>query len=607
METIKKQIGKNTLGGGEKMEVNLKTYNRSNHNLSFAWRSSMGVGTLVPCCKLIALPGDNFNIDLNTQVLTYPTVGPLFGSFKLQIDFFKCPIRLYNAMLHNNTLGVGLNMSAVKLPIYRWSGKNVETYFAGDINTSSILHYLGHKGTIGENVLYNAVPILAYWDIFKNYYANKQEQKFYHIGGQTTTAEGVIVNDFNTTKISDTKYQLKRIVIKADSKESMQGVRIIISNGDIVIDWPQIEREFVVKYNTTDGKYYYSYIWDDIVIVEYNTCTVQKLVQEIVGEDLSILDTIRENILKAGRNQVAINTLSSVLWNDIVDACGFPQGGLLLKTYQSDVNVNYINSEWIDGDNGIGGITKLTAVDTSGGSFSIDTLNLAEKVYDMLNRIAVSGGTYNDWVETVYTHNLSFATETPVYIGGASAEIEFSPVVSTSATEGEPLGTLAGRGQINEVRNGHINVTIDEPSYIIGIASITPRVDYSQGNDWDLYLKTLDDLHKPALDGIGYQDLLARQLDWRAGDTAAVGKQPAWVNYMTAVNQTHGTLAAGQKDEYMVLNRHYNKDYSNTYINPQEYTYMFAEQSLSTTPFWVQIGMSIIARRVMSAKQIPLM
>lgn len=607
METIKKQIGKNTLGGGEKMEVNLKTYNRSNHNLSFAWRSSMGVGTLVPCCKVVALPGDSFQIDLNTQVLTYPTVGPLFGSFKLQIDFFSCPLRLYNAMLHNNTLGIGLNMSSVKLPYYEWNGAEVDSYFAGDIKTSSILHYLGHKGTVGNAVKYNAVPLLAYWDIFKCYYANKQEEKFYMVGGVESDAAGVVISKFQTTQINPYKYQLKLIEIKSDKKENIETLRIIISAGELVIDGPEIQRNFKERYNSTDSKYYYTYEWNEEIYVRDNNAILKTIKQEIVATNLSYIDTIRENILKSGRSAVNIGTQAKTIWDKIKTAVTFQQGGLMLKTYQSDVNVNYINSEWIDGDNGIGGITKLTAVDTSGGSFSIDTLNLAEKVYDMLNRIAVSGGTYNDWVETVYTHNLSFATETPVYIGGASAEIEFSPVVSTSATEGEPLGTLAGRGQINEMKNGHINVTIDEPSYIIGIASITPRVDYSQGNDWDLYLETLDDLHKPALDGIGYQDLLARQLDWRAGDTAAIGKQPAWVNYMTAVNQTHGTLAAGQVDEYMVLNRHYNKDYSNTYINPQEYTYMFAEQSLSTTPFWVQIGMSIMARRVMSAKQIPLM
>ncbi|QRV61868.1 major capsid protein [Microvirus sp.] len=607
METIKKQIGKNTLGGGEKMEVNLRTYNRSNHNLSFAWRSSMGVGTLVPCCKLLALPGDNFQIDLNTQVLTYPTVGPLFGSFKLQIDFFSCPIRLYNAMLHNNTLGIGLNMAAVKLPIYLWAGEKSDEYFQPNLNTSSILNYLGHKGTAAKNVKYNGVPLLAYWDIFKNYYANKQEENFYLVGAKEEPTKGITDLTMKVTAVDTNIWEIDDITFVADNKANVEGMRIIIANGKMVIDYPEINKLAKVIV-TTAGKYSYriSY-YEDKPRITINNIRAVKITQALRSYKLSILDDIREGILKSGRSLVNIETLKTDFWTSIVNAVAFAQGGLLLKTYQSDINVNYINSDWIEGDNGIGGITKLTAVDTSEGSFSIDTLNLAEKVYDMLNRIAVSGGTYNDWVETVYTHNLNFATETPVYIGGASAEIEFSPVVSTSATEGEPLGTLAGRGQINGVKNGHINVNIDEPSYIIGIASITPRVDYSQGNDWDLYLQTLDDLHKPALDGIGYQDLMARQLDWRAGDTAAVGKQPAWINYMSAVNQTHGTLAAGQVDEYMVLNRHYNNDYSNTYINPQEYTYMFAEQSLSTTPFWVQIGMSIMARRVMSAKQIPLM
>ena len=33
-----------------------------------------------------------------------------------------------------------------------------------------------------KNISKNALPILAYYDIFKNYYANTQEEKFYIIG-----------------------------------------------------------------------------------------------------------------------------------------------------------------------------------------------------------------------------------------------------------------------------------------------------------------------------------------------------------------------------------------------------------------------------------------
>ena len=49
----------------------------------------------------------------------------------------------------------------------------------------------------------------------------------------------------------------------------------------------------------------------------------------------------------------------------------------------------------------------------------------------------------------------------------------------------------------------------------MGIASITPRIDYNQGNKWFLTeLDNMNDLHKPALDGIGFQPLMTEQMAW---------------------------------------------------------------------------------------------
>ena len=115
--SLTRSIGKNTLGGGKKMQVDMKTYNRSTHDLSYIWRNTQSPGTLVPFICELALPGDVHEIQLSANVLTHPTVGPLFGSFKLQLDVFECPIRLYNAQLHNNKLGIGLDMSKVKFPV----------------------------------------------------------------------------------------------------------------------------------------------------------------------------------------------------------------------------------------------------------------------------------------------------------------------------------------------------------------------------------------------------------------------------------------------------------------------------------------------------------
>ena len=167
-------------------------------------------------------------------------------------------------------------------------------------------------------------------------------------------------------------------------------------------------------------------------------------------------------------------------------------------------------------------------------------------------------------------------------------------------------------------KGGQLHIKVIEPCYIIGIVSITPRVDYCQGNDWDIFqLKTMDDLHKPALDGIGYQDLLTYEMaSWGGTENAkSVGKQPAWINYMTNWNKTYGTFAEQGNEAFMVLNRYYEpingtfdsgKEIdASTYIDPSKYNYIFAETNAESQNFWVQLGFAIEARRMMSAKQIP--
>jgi len=164
-----------------------------------------------------------------------------------------------------------------------------------------------------------------------------------------------------------------------------------------------------------------------------------------------------------------------------------------------------------------------------------------------------------------------------------------------------------------------MKIKVNEPSYIIGIVSLTPRVDYSQGNKWDMNLKTLNDLHKPALDEIGFQDLITDQMAYFDTDVApngtityrSAGKQPAWINYMTNYNKTFGNYAIENREMFMTLNRRYEsnpggtiKDVT-TYIDPSKYNNIFAQTSLDAQNFWVQISNNITARRKMSAKVIP--
>ena len=621
--SISKSIGKNTLGGGNSMQVDLKTYNRSTHNLSYAWRSSIGVGTLVPCLKLIGLPGDTFDIDIDTKVLTHPTVGPLFGSYKLQIDIFTAPIRLYNAMLHNNALNVGLDISKVKLPNMTYVAllESIEDSTHLTVSSSSIFAYLGWRSSTpnieATKKINNIVPLLAYLDIFKNYYANKQESNFYYLVKSsyvnTTFTNRAIEYDQEGKLTTGGSIEIVNMTLQQWNEsgevygtETEGGLKKWLNSSEINKYWTPTQKGKNILLTFKRGQYW-----------RFGEQARYKNSSYIQSAGLDMLDKLREDILKAGNTQFNVVIGTNKYFSDILGAENGKLNmkdagcGLLLKTYQSDIFNNWIKTEWIDGENGI---SAITAISTTGDKFTIDQLNLSKKVYDMLNRIAVSGGTYQDWVETVYTSSWNMHTETPMYEGGMSSEIEFQEVVSNSASGDEPLGTLAGRGINTSKKGGKLHIKVTEPCYIMGIVSITPRVDYCQGNDFDMYFNTLDDLHKPALDGIGYQDLLTCKAAGWVANNVAYGKTIAWVDYMTNYNKTYGTFAENGNEAFMVLNRIFepkNGDFTSTeidntsYIDPSKYNYIFAETSAESQNFWVQIGFGIEARRVMSAKQIP--
>lgn len=625
--SITRSIGKNTLGGGKKMNVSLRAYNRSTHDLSYAWRSSMTVGPLTPFMKIVGLPGDTFDIDLDTKVFTHPTIGPLFGSYKMQMDIFTVPFRLYIAALHNNALNVGMNMSQIKIPMIQPTTpvpeKDNPTASNNDpwkqINPSSILRYLGME-TMDETV--NAIPLLGYLDIFKNYYANKQEENFYGLlGNERNITKSVTINFEWGAKYPPEVHKGGTITVPTTLVNDVMTLSTAWSNSRWNYDMN--DTRYFTKSTSGTNTIYTVAQEGNIVGLLPSVSSGTPL--DIKSYELATLDDLREYLLSQGTAQVTLTTSNNGGVQYITDVLGRnttidrynvsqPLAGLLLKTYQSDIFTNWIQTDWIDGDNGI---SSITAIDTSSGEFTIDTLNLAKKVYDMLNRIAVSGGTYHDWIETVYTAGSVPHAETPIYEGGMSTEIEFEQVVSNSATESEPLGTLAGRGRNNGKKGGKLHIKVTEPCYIIGIVSITPRVDYAHGIDWDIeQLKTMDDLHKPALDAIGFQDLKLQQITQWSANTAAIGKQPAWINYMTNFNKVYGNFAIKDNEMFMCLVHDIDLNYDSSgvvttrinwssYIDPQQYNYIFADTSLDAQNFWVQIGCGIKARRVMSAKQIP--
>lgn len=655
--TVVRTLGKNTLGDNDKMKVAMRDYDMSTHDISTVFRSSIGVGMLVPFCKILCQKGDIIDINLINKTLSQPTLGPLFGSFKLQHFMFFGGFRLYNSWLHNNRTGIGMKMSDIKLPMMHAKTYGTATEAETNISSSALYKYLGwsksrRKGTSATNgVLKNGVPLLLYLDIFKNFFANTQEEKFYMLKGPGEIKLNLIKtynneNDGLYTIGKDTNFihvtkttNITAGVILTNYTDLWHSIKVTTMEGGTLYykTLDQLTKNAKTSTITLDNVAAEPYA---TILQFFTTKETAKFIKTELGQyDLKLLDQIRDVILHKKGNETLILYASNLnetnngstelvkMFDELITAQANKLGGMLLKTYDSDIFNNWIQTDWIDG---AGGITELTSINITAndGKLTMDALNLQQKVYSMLNRIAVSGGTYRDWLETVYTAGKYLdRPETPVFIGGMTQYIEFDEVISKSATETEygsqPLGDIAAIGRGGKpINNGHIHYQCEEPGYIMGLMAITPMIDYSQGNDFDLNLQTIDDLHKPALDGIGYQDLIQEQM---VGETSvydgastlaslkhlAANKTVAWIDYMTNYNRTFGDFAAGEALDFMVLNRRYEVGDNNTiedlttYIDPQKYIEIFADTSIDSQNFWVQTVVQATRRGNYSAKQIP--
>lgn len=678
---MKKTLGGDRLRSENKMEVYLPNFGRSSHNVGKIIRTSQACGTIVPYWCQIGLDGTTFYIDITTKVKTLPTTGPVFGSFKHQIDVFVIPIRLYIAALHNNALGVGLNMSKVLLPRFLVYSANTSIYEndtnRGQVNPSSLLAYLGIRGFGHTKVnqylrSFPAIFNLAYWDTFKNYYANKQEEDAYVITGVNHTWKTLSVgngvswtktwteNTSEAYKIDPTADKPKYIKLEFEENISPEEVNEIQFLTNIpgstqkLNELTRLGDSFVFERTDPDAlgikapdnprkaTKVYAYKVKQTIQIAYNMDVAGKnLITMPDNQKIKLTAFKLKNIDEERTKILAAPSTSAYTVNNLTMPYGaatatldlpnynrtetyhssnawFSQAGLAVKTYLSDRFNNWLNTEWIDGTTG--GINAITAVDVTDGKLTMDALILQKKIFNMLNRVAITDGTYQAWREATYGIRSATLPESPIFCGGMQSEIAFDEIVSNSATDEEPLGTLAGRGVATMYKSGRgLKIKCTEPSMIMALGSITPRIDYSQGNKWWTRLQNMDDFHKPTLDAIGFQELITDEMAaWNTEATgqeevvyASLGKQPSWIEYTTDVNETYGEFAAGMPLAFMCLNRVYEEnkdgtiDNTSTYIDPTIYNSIFAESRLSSQNFWVQVAFDVTARRVMSAKQIP--
>lgn len=157
----------------------------------------------------------------------------------------------------------------------------------------------------------------------------------------------------------------------------------------------------------------------------------------------------------------------------------------------------------------------------------------------------------------------------PVYLGSATIPIKSYGVDVTANNSGAAnnnpfapdagaqLGRARGEGMVNLIDNYHV----DEPSYIMVIASVVPRAVYSSGISryFDRYIREggLAEMANPLLQNTGNQPIYRWELNGRLNDRLAFGYTDRYADWMTLPDRISGNLREGQSLQSFVLKRNF--------------------------------------------------
>nr|UCS96106.1 MAG: major capsid protein [Microviridae sp.] len=542
---------------GQLRDVLLNKPNFSNFILSRSNKFSSDAGHLYPILVEECLPGDSFSIRFDNDVKTYPLLSPLLGSFRQQVALFFIPTRLYVQAMDQNRLM--FNPSTVTYPVFsagQVASSQDLSMFDTRVKKSSILDCLGYfagslevGGTTGEGVLLNAIPLIGYYDIFRNYFANTQEDDFYIMS--STSAQPTSIPSY---------------------------LRLPLSGLDSLIDY-FVENEGAL----------FSLAW--------RTC-----------------------FTPSGSNITDPSASSRYV----------PLGGLVVRTYRPD----RLNA-WLSNGAYDNMVTKAR-VSTTGDSFTINQLRFANHLMQYYERGIVAGGRYDDWVHGQFGVKTDKKLCIPELLGVVSSQINFDEVVQMAASaygpSETPLGDLGGRGY-GGMNSRTFRFTCSENGYLMAIYTITPNVSYGSGIRDYLEKTRYSDVYTPVMQRIGFQSLMKSRftlepeftgspLSFKDTDAfkVAIGYQPAWTEYMTALNEVHGDFNPQVGDlAYWVTSRKFVKYETNagvptgpsvllgptSYILPDQYNYPFSNIAVTAENFLISFAIDIQARRAIGKSVMP--
>lgn len=639
------------------LNVELPKPKRSNFNLGRVNRFSADVGWLIPCYVEEILPNSYKRLDIEGLIQTNATVAPLMGSFKVKVDAFFIPRRLYHQHLDINNIRPGFsddftyhylklgnfgNVPSVSNG-YKERPQNFHLVSSFDLQTfppgqdygftsstnlqcapGSLLDYLGYlpvgwsTAQWSDTLNLDALPFIGYFDIFRNFYANPHDPYVpFRIRNFTSdTVSPGHNNDYSVDRYLDLSSFDKFIssIVKGSIDNNGSPIPLNIIN-TFYTSFKFISTPRAVQSPTLPALFEFPPLFAGQAVDVTNDYVVD------IGYPLS----------------------------DTRDGRHF---GLLRRTYMDDYFTARFRNEFV---------TYLeessrVQVRESDNTFNIKQLRIANAISKYVDKSIFSDTRFGSWLKAHFGVKTNAKLCIPQFLGSITSNIVFNDIYASAQTgdggitDNQALGSRASLGQGYLQNEGaFVEFKATEPGVLMCLFSIIPYTSYFQGIK-KMYLKTsFSDMFTPEYDAIGYDDI--QKLEMSAvpnyiqvyGETEgitqlsyseyniAVGKHPAWMEYMTSIDEAHGLLALRDQYGFWLLNRpfspyaydpvlsdtadfpgddiqlvNYSVDAfdSSTYINPEYFNTIFAVDKF-TDNFQVQLRFFDKTKQPISKQVLP--
>lgn len=340
------------------------------------------------------------------------------------------------------------------------------------------------------------------------------------------------------------------------------------------------------------------------------------------GASLQALDELFANLPYDGGN---INNLISSIGGlgAAINDLSTPLAGFVTGTYLPDRMNVILNSEFYENN-----VTSVT-VSTAGDQFVVDQLVTAKKLWNARNKDSMTNGTFKDWVRVHFGVTPKIMDDMPTFLGATTSNINFEDIRATTYTKDSEgveqfLGDKASSG-LSYSSSRKIVCRADRPGYVMVLAQIVPYVDYYQFTHRYTMSTKLSDEFSPDFNNIGLQDVLVSDLNTDYGSvtdfsgledpaTVSVGKQPAYTDLITEVNEVRGTFCTTENSWVLTRDMRslpdddvdpvYNTNKS-AYINPADWNQPFALNSLADQNFLVQFFIDSNVRSTILKRLLP--